>query len=204
MKKRLEFVCAMVALVLTNTGMVIANDDIESRLQAISAALLNPQNGSEKHEVGFREQRYSELLAKPVVFQGQLIYEPITRVMSKVVTHPQAVSMTMTDQAVLVETDEGKRRLSLRARPALRAILTGFRALVEGDVEALKSHFELGYEQSNDSWELLLTPRHPRLARRLTSLTVSGQGTRIDNIVTLMSNGDRQHMTLYPVITDGQ
>lgn len=194
-----------VILLLGHFELTFADDALDQRLQAVSVYLQNEQNSditlTGKHEINFREQRFSELLAEPAIFSGKLIYESETRTMSKVVDKPDAISMTMTEKAVVIESAAGKRRLSLRARPALRAILIGFRALVEGDVESLRSHFDLEYKNTIPEWELVLTPRSKRLAKRLTSLVITGQSTQVDSIVTNMKNGDRQLMTLIPIAT---
>ena len=205
MRVRSGRVFTVVIVLLIYFSSAVADDALKQRLHAVSKHILNEQNGvsstKDKQEIDFREQRYSELLAEPTVFSGKLVYEPVTRTMSKVVTQPDNISMSMTEKAVVIESSAGKRRLSLRARPALRAILAGFRALVEGDVEALQSYFEIEYENNNDNWQLFLTPSGKRLARRLTSLTISGQDKQVNSIVTIMTNGDRQHMTLTPVAT---
>lgn len=178
----------------------LATESLPSRMKAVSSILLSAKRINGRQEIGFREKRYSELLVRPAMFEGRLIYDPESRSIEKAVTHPDVVTMTMNDQAVVIETSEGKRHFSLRTRPALRAIMAGFRALVEGDVDALESHFKPKYEQQGDAWQLVLTPRAKRLARRLTSLTIIGQNSRIDSIVTLMKNGDHQHMTLIPIL----
>jgi len=203
MNIRCGCVIALIAYLLIHSPSALADDALKQRLQTVSAYLLNEQNRENpnqgKHETGFEEKRFSELLSEPAIFSGTLVYEPATRSMSKIVSEPDEISMIMTEKAVIIESSEGKRRLSLRARPALRAILVGFRALVEGDIEALRSHFELDYKDNDSVWTLVLTPRSQRLARRLTSLVVSGQDTQVDSMVTTMQNGDRQEMTLLPV-----
>ena len=199
-----KFPCCAAAVVISLLLLpsTWAAETLTSRLKAVSSALLNAEQINGKHQIEFREERYSELLIQPVTFEGKLIYDPESRSIKKAVTHPNVVSMTMNDQALVLETSEGKRRLSLRTRPALRAIMAGFRALVEGDVDALESHFESNYQQQAGEWRLVLTPRANRLSKRMKSLTIIGQGSRVDSIVTRMKNGDHQIMTLIPMLAE--
>ncbi len=193
---------ATVVIFLLLLPPALATENLTSQLKAVSSSLLSAEQIDGKHQIAFREERHSELLTQAAVFEGRLIYDPESRSLKKAVTHPNAVSMTMNDQTLIIETSEGRRRFSLRTRPALRAIMAGFRALVEGDVDALESHFESTYEQQADEWRLVLTPRAKRLAKRMKSMTIIGRNSRIDSIATLMNNGDRQFMTLIPVLAE--
>ena len=193
---------ATVVIFLLLLPPALATENLTSQLKAVSSSLLSAEQIDGKHQIEFREERYSELLTQAAVFEGRLIYDPESRSLKKAVTHPNVVSMTMNDQTLVIETSEGRRRFSLRTRPALRAIMAGFRALVEGDVDALESHFESTYEQQADEWRLVLTPRAKRLAKRMKSITIIGRNSRIDSIATLMNNGDRQFMTLIPVLAE--
>lgn len=196
----MNFCTILVIIVMLFLSPALATENLRSRLKVVSSILLSAKQINGRHEIGFREIRNSELLVRPAMFEGRLIYDPKSRSIEKAVTDPEVVTMTMNGQALVIETNEGKRHFTLRTRPALRAIMSGFRALLEGDVDALEANFKSHYEQQGDAWRLVLTPRAKRLAKRLASLTVTGQNSRIDSIATLMKNGDHQYMTLIPIL----
>jgi hypothetical protein len=173
----------MVAL-LAVTG---ETDDLEQRLAAVSGGL--------QQDVAYREERHSELFAEPLISTGQLSYDRSQRAMIKRVTTPKAATMTVTERHILVETGGRGRRLSLRSRPEMRALLGGFRALIEGDLEQLESQFQARYEQHPEGrWKIHLTPLHRKLARQVEAIIVDGQDDWVQAICTRLSNGDWQHL----------
>ncbi len=172
---------------LAGVHALAAPPGLEERLQALRAGMLE--------EVAFREERHSDVLAEPAVFEGRLTYDAATNVMSKHVESPLPFSMTVDERYVTVTRDDKSRRLKLSARPELRALLEGFRGLLTGDIDALEEHFELDFVDSDEAWRLTMTPRSRRLARHVDALLVDGDQSRVTAICTQMTNGDWQHMT---------
>ena len=103
------------------------------------------------------------MFAAPLVSSGRLSYDPTERAMIKQVLVPEVAIMTVTERHILVESAGRTRRLSLRSRPEMRALLGGFRALIEGDLEQLQEQFQARFEPlDHGRWQIHLTPVHKR------------------------------------------
>ena len=192
---------AALAAWLAAAQAVAAPPGLEEKLQALRAGMLE--------EVAFREERHSDVLAEPAVFEGRLTYDAEANVMSKLVESPVPVSMTVDERYVTVTRDDKTRRLKLSARPELRALLAGFRGLLTGDTDALEEYFDLDFADldfadSDATWRLTMTPRSRRLRKHVNALLVDGTDTRVTAICTQMTNGGWQHMTLEAPPDSGQ
>ena len=161
---------------------------LEARLATIRGVMAD--------EVRFREERHSQILAQPAIFEGTLRYDSDAGVMSKIVESPVPISMTVDDRLVSIERDGKVRRIKLTSQPELRALLAGFRGLLTGDVGGLEKHFELSFTESVGGWRLRMVPRSRRLAKELEEMIVDGTDSGVAGICTRMANGDWQHMTL--------
>lgn len=185
----------LLACLQLGSAAAAAPPALDARLAAIRGTLVD--------EVPFWEERHSPLLAKPAVFEGMLRYDATANVMSKLVQSPEAVSMTVDDRFVSVEREGKTRRIKLKGRPELRALLAGFRGLLTGDTQELEKHFELAFSESDDTWQLEMTPRSRRLAKHVEVMIVDGTHSGVTAICTRMTNGDWQHMTLGARNEDG-
>lgn len=183
-----DFFAGWLACLLLASAATAAPTGLEHRLLVIRDAMSG--------NIAFREERHSPILARPAVFEGMLSYDRDANVMRKQVESPQAVSMTVDERYVSIERDGKLRRIRLRSRPELRALLAGFRGLLTGDTAQLEKHFELAFIESGDTWELRMTPRSRRLASHVEVMIVDGTESRVTSICTRMTNGDWQHMTL--------
>ncbi|MEM9055933.1 MAG: LolA-related protein [Pseudomonadota bacterium] len=171
-------------------------DGLDARLAAVNAGMSDT--------IAFREERHSELLTTPALFEGTLSYDPESHVIAKRVTTPVAVSMTVDERYVTVDRDGETRRLKLSRRPELRALLAGFSGLLRGDTAQLDEHFELAFSDDEAGWRLEMTPRSRRLAKHVEALLVHGNGDTVTTLRTRMTNGDWQLMHLGDAQGDGE
>lgn len=185
--KRATSVCAWAALLLTGA----ANADLSAHLERLK--------GSMRSEVLFTEEQGSALLTSPLLSSGVLRYRADDRALVKQVLSPEAASLTVLDNRLVVESGGRSRSYSLRSRPEMLALLGGFRALIEGDQAALEEHFVVILSANpQQHWELSLTPRKARLAKHLSLVQVKGHGGQVDLIETTLTSGDWQRLRLSP------
>ncbi|MEL7447827.1 MAG: LolA-related protein [Pseudomonadota bacterium] len=206
MSRSINAVTAALVAWLACAHAVAAPPGLEEKLQSLRAGVLE--------EVAFREERHSDVLTKPAVFEGRLTYDAEANVMSKLVEAPVPVSMTVDERYVTVTRDDKTRRLKLSKRPELRALLAGFRGLLTGDTDALEENFHLEFGDldfgeldpsgSDATWRLTMTPRSRRLKKHVDALLVDGNEQRVTAICTQMTNGDWQHMTFVAPPDTGQ
>ena len=210
MKWRIQVVANVLGLTLFlgHATFVLAENLLAQRLHAIRDSLFqstgNLDQDSSCYKIKFREERFSEVLARPLILEGHITYDASTQKIKKTITSPTLIDITIEKDVVVMETVQNSRRSEtvqnirrypLHARPGLLATVGSLRGLLEADVEAIEQYFFAQYETDNDEWRLILTPRDEQIARSMISLTISGQNSKIQSITTRMGNGDRQHMT---------
>jgi len=194
-------------LILGHNTFVSAENLLAQRLHAIRDSLLQSTSNLDQdtscYKIVFREQRFSAVLARPLILEGHITYDPSAQKLKKTITSPAFMDITIEKEAVVVETIQNARnesvritrRYSLRAQPVLLATVGSLRGLLEADVDAIEQDFMAQYETEDDEWRLILTPRDEQIAQTMISLTIVGQNSKIQGITTRMGNGDRQHMT---------
>ena len=209
MKWKIKFVRNVLGLLLFlgHNTFVSAENLLAQRLHAIRYSLFqstgNLDQDTSCYKIAFREQRFSAVLARPLILEGHITYDLSVQKLEKTITSPTLIDITIEKDAVVVEMVKDTRnesvritrRYSLRAQPVLLATVGSLRGLLEADVNAIEQYFLAEYETEGDEWRLILTPRDEQIARSMISLTISGQNSKIQSITTRMGNGDRQHMT---------
>lgn len=122
----------------------------------------------------YTEVHFASMFDRPLVVRGELDYLGPGQLGKRVVT-PYSEMTTIVDGEVSVVRGERKpRTISLSQVPELDGFLRGFTALLGGDAAVLNENFELKASGSIESWLLQLTPRDPRLKRRIRAIDVYG------------------------------
>lgn len=179
----------MIFAMLFIGALLGANTDLDARLRGISEVMPN--------RIAFTEEHVSAVFKEPLISSGWLEYAPASGQLSKVVTSPEEISMVIGDEDVFMTREGRTRRLSLRKRPEMSALLNAFRALAQGDSTALTNHFGVESESlDEDRWRLTLTPNHTRLARVVERISIEGQGNVVHSIRTRKDESDWRLMTL--------
>lgn len=124
----------------------------------------------------YTEVRYSGMLDRPLILRGELEYLGPGR-LGKRVEQPYREQTTIADGSATIRRGEREpRTFSLGQAPELEGFLRGFTALLGGDAPALQRDFTLRASGSAANWQLQLTPRDSRLARRVRTIEVDGSG----------------------------
>lgn len=140
--------------------------------------------------------RFSHLLRKPLVAQGQLDYAGPGR-LAKRVESPYHEVTAIADGAVIVQREgRAARHFSLDRAPELQALLISFSALLGGNAAQLEQFYLTQLVGSADSWTLTLTPRKPDLAEHLRDITVDGRANDPRCFTLREDDGDSSVMLL--------
>ncbi len=156
-----------------------------------------------KREVGastaYSEVRFSGLLDRPLILRGEMQYLGPGRLAKRVDT-PYHERTTVEDgSATLQRGERPVRRLELAQVPELDTFLRGFSALLGGDAAALSRDFTLRASGDAARWQLELTPRDARLARRIASIRVDGAGSEPSCFRTREADGDESVLLVGPL-----
>jgi hypothetical protein len=153
------------ALLLLPTTLAAAVD-----ADALIARLARPAPAS----IAFKEVRVSPLLREPLVIAGELEFSGPAS-LDRHVREPYREDTSIRGESVRVEREgEQPRSFALKRAPELRDLLTGFSALLSGDVTVLKRSFDVQAQGSEESWTLQLMPLDTRARRRLQKIEIRG------------------------------
>lgn len=144
----------------------------------------------------FTERKYLSLLNEPLVLQGRVLYRAPDYV-KKEYDDPNGESYEVQGDHLTIGFSDGRQReLSIDEHPVLRAFVESYRGTLAGDLETLKSYFEIELTGSLNDWKLHLIPLQEELAEYLSAVVMFGRGATIYSVETLQADGDRSVMTL--------
>ena len=130
------------------------------------------------------------------MLRGEL-QQPRKGSLIKAVGWPYVERMSIVDGKVSVERDgERTRHFSLKRAPELVAINAGFEAMLDGDVSGLRERFELATQGDSSHWRIDLSPRSPRLAKKIEAMTLIGGNGELRCVDLVQQGGERSRMWL--------
>ena len=142
-----------------------------------AATLLAALKHPAPTQTAFFERRQSPLLARPLLFSGEL-QRPAAGTLVKRVLVPYVENTRIEGEKVSVEREgERARKFSLRRAPELRALTASIEAVLGGDLALLQKFYTLRMEGSDSAWTLHLKPIDKRLAKRVDAMRFLGSGT---------------------------
>lgn len=125
--------------------------------------------------ISFTEVRFSRLLRAPLIVSGDLGHAG-PESLDRRVTTPYREHTAIRGESVKVEREgEKPRTFALKHAPDLRGLLSGFSAILSGDIEALRKTFDVRLSGDDDAWRLELTPTDTRTRRRLQRIEINGR-----------------------------
>ena len=183
---------ALIGLILLGSAPVLAFD-----LDELAESLRL----TERHEMGFREERSVAALTSSVVSTGYFVFEPPGRLVKMMETPRQERAIVENDR-LTVSDEEGTEIASvdLASQPALKQLFGGLLALLSGDAERLRAVFDILLSGGVDDWRLDLTPRERGEeggSAGLARLVVTGGGGVMRTIGIREADGDSTRITLH-------
>lgn len=184
------FVIGVTSCLLLATSATCLADTLD--LQTI----LDKTTITPPSRVTFREVRHNQMLKDDLVITGYLEYlqEGSLR---KVIEAPFEEAYLIQKDRIEIDRDGEIQTLSLRRSRSLKTMLGGIEAILAGQTEQLTSvfHYELGGEVG--AWSLQLRPRSRRIAKQLTSLTVTGNAESVTMIRFDLKDGEWHEMEIH-------
>ena len=167
-------------LIATTTGSEPAGFDA-------LVAELAPESG--RAELHFRERRDSALLEEPLTVTGTL-WRNERGDLVRQTNEPRRETQKLTGEMIIIERPgRSPRNYSLSHAPELEVLYRALTALLAGDAEALKRHFETGLERDESGWTISLAPRSDVLAERVEHLELRGAGEQLEAFVLSLADG---------------
>lgn len=145
--------------------------------------------------VAFREVRYNKMLKDELVMTGYLEYLEVGS-LRKVVETPFEEAYLIRSDRIEIDRQGVTKTLSLRKSRALRTMLGGIEAILAGETEQIASVFEYELSGVEEAWSLQLLPRSKRIAKQVTSLTVTGDLDSVTAIRFDLKDGEWHNMEI--------
>lgn len=142
--------------------------------------------------VRFREERHLRHLQSPVVLTGALSFKA-PDLLVKEIRMPRWERSVITGNMVRIESKGpgGVRSFLLSDYPALQILIVAFRAVLTGNLAALRKHFIVGLSGDRRSWTLRLIPKAAALKERFAAVTIKGSGKKLTTAEFAETSGDR-------------
>jgi hypothetical protein len=157
--------------------MAMAGSPAPAAAPPDAAVLLGALKHPVPTQTAFFERRQSPLLARPLLFSGEL-QRPAAGTLVKRIDKPYVERTSIEGEKVSVErAGERPRRFSLRRAPELRALTASIEAVLGGDLPLLRKFFALRMDGTDAAWTMHLAPIDKRLAKRVDSMRFLGSGT---------------------------
>lgn len=138
----------------------------------------------------FVQVSYRGVLDRPLVVSGTLRWLGGDR-MQRDIEKPFKETAKIGDGELSVQRGSGDvHRMPLARAPQAGAMLAGFRALLGGDVSALRQDFALSAQGGSAHWVITLAPRTSQLKRQLASIVIDGRAHEPRCLTVTDANGD--------------
>jgi len=182
---------------------VVGATDLPAQVHArlLDTPLLRGEFQQSKTVAGFR---------KPLQSTGDFVLSRSEGVLWHT-RHPFASTLVLTRDRVLSKQADGTTMLRLDAgeQPAVRAINELLFGLLQGDVAKLSQQFRIdGAVPDRTSWQLLLTPTDPTIARMFLRIELQGD-RHVRQVRFEEANGDAtlirfEHLATTPPLSDAE
>jgi len=149
----------------------------------------------------FREVKTLALLAAPLESRGVLHFVPPDRMVRRTL-EPAPSALVVDGRRVVFHDGSGEAPVDLSGDPSARQFVDHFTTLFRGDLAALREKYEVRFLAEPPGWRLVLQPRDAVLRRFVASLTLSGEGETLREMVLVERDGDRTMTQFGRVETD--
>jgi hypothetical protein len=148
----------------------------------------------------FNQSKQLTGLKKPVVSTGRFCVVANKGVLWRTVRpFPSTLRLTREEIAHL-QGDRVVSRLEATQEPTLRMINSVLFALLAGDLDSIKTFFEVDGKVLDNQWSVTLRAREPALAKILSSVALDG-GAHITGITINEMSGDRTSIVFSKIET---
>lgn len=138
----------------------------------------------------FIQVAYRGVLSRPLVVSGTLKWLGGDQ-MERDIAKPFEETAKIGNGEISVQRGHGDvHKMPLSRAPQAGAMLTGFRALLGGDVAALRKDFTLSAEGGDAHWAVTLVPRTDQLRQQLASIVIDGRNREPRCLTVKDANGD--------------
>jgi len=149
----------------------------------------------------FTQKRHVEALTRPLLTEGKMVFAE-SQGLAWLVEAPFQTNLSLTRSHVTEWNDEtARQRTPLSTRPALSALVTILMPILSADFEGLAENFVVKETVSENSWEIVLTPRSTAMFNVISSIEISGDSV-VRELVVREAKGDWTQLLFTNYLSD--
>jgi len=137
----------------------------------------------------FVETWSADYLDEPLISKGELLYKSPGQ-LSKFITDPDRIEQRIEGNRLTVIHNDEVSSIQLSEQPELAAGIYALQAVLDGNENGLRKHFEIKYSEINSGWTLSLAPKDKQVADTIDLIVFQGSRNRIRQVTTKFYNGD--------------
>jgi len=152
------------------------------------SVLMSSNNVAE--EIYFIENKNLRFLNKPLVLKGRFYFRS-SNFLQKNIDKPFVKVYTLKYNTItFTDNNLESKILTLKDHPLIYASMKAFYATMSGNFNRLKVSYKIKLSGTNNQWELILTPKSKRVLKYIKNVSLSGNYTFIEQVITNEANGD--------------
>jgi len=180
--------CLIGAATLLFAPLAVASD---FSLQSVFDSLAKRSPSTTR----FVEQKKIAEFEAPIESTGELSYQAPARLEKRTLT-PEAESLILDDDMLIVERGEFRREIPVADMPAIGAFVASLRGFVSGNLENVQQAFELTLSGDTKKWTIHGKPVESAVARIVETIEVSGSDGQLSVFAVALTSGDSSILTL--------
>jgi hypothetical protein len=183
------------ALLLAQPLLLLAGDD-EGLRDLMARMRQSPGVVAE-----FVEEKHIALLTEPLRSRGHIYFAPPDDLL-RVTTLPSETRLLLTSDDVRYRDEAGEDHFDVSADSIVRQFVENFLVLFTGDLEQLRSRYDITAKIDGDDWRLDLRPRRSPFDGLIVGVVLQGDGKLLTSIEMLEKDGDSTVTTIVQMDPD--
>jgi len=193
------FVAAGVLMLLAGAGAQESARAVEGTLTL--EALMHHLATTSGVRAEFHEVKEIALLERPLESDGTIYFVPPRR-MARYTTKPTRSAFVLDGPHLSFRDETGHENVDLSEHRIARTIIDNLVVLFNGDLEALRARYDVGFEAQGSRWKLDLVPRDSRVRSVVSRVVLRGDDAALEQMVVSEAGGDRTVTTFHDVRND--
>ncbi|MFV2059903.1 MAG: outer membrane lipoprotein carrier protein LolA [Gammaproteobacteria bacterium] len=141
-------------------------------------------------EIHFTENKNLRFLNKPLILTGRFYFRS-SSFLQKNIDQPFVKVYTLKHNTITYTDKKLESEiLTLKDHPLIYASMKAFYTTMSGKFEHLRTSYNILISGTSNDWELMLTPKSKRVLKYIKNVTLTGNHTFIEKVITNEANGD--------------
>lgn len=157
---------------------------------AAFSAVQSALAANKVYRARFTEEKRIKVLRRPLRSEGRLVFAT-GRGLWRQLTRPFAQEIVVTRAGISQRFADGRTEVvDLTKQPVAQAFVDAMLLIASGDLEGLRTHFELFFTGTEEAWTLGFRPRGEPLSRVIATMVLTGTQAKLSTLTVTEQSGD--------------